>query len=1374
MTTITLIMQHTLKYPLFFAYLVMAFLGARAELVIHYEFNEVTGSASGAVNSGSGTNIVALSDNYGAMNGSGQLIVSANAGRINTPMGADAFGGDIYYRIDFNEWDTSGVNITTKFGFRLKSVNAQNKLLDVNLVNGTGNYSANINTFAGGSYDYVQGGMANPNTIGVSFIIGVDTVTDTFSIWYDNGLTGTYTLLRDSIALSLGGETDFTQVNALTFDPGGGSFEIERIALGSDFYEIKALGNNSSVTLPENLNVLLIVCDDLNDFEGVFGGHPQAQTPNIDALAASSIRFNNAHTNAPICGPSRSSFITGIYPHTSGNYAFGNWYNPGRSGFSVNTVLQNSKTLMHYMRDNGYQSYGTGKLMHHDLEDDYVYPTGHPEAGNLQEFWDAYGAKAAYGPVAFDPNAPNPDGGLGQAVNHPSIPATFYEGAGGLNSLFGSLADIPTINGTTGWWKSGWLAAGAYNYVDDNNRDDMQDEEVRKWAIDKINELAGVDPTGQNEKFIMSVGFHNPHTPLVAPQQYFDLYPLETLQLPPRVENDVDDTYFNKNQKPSTSTLMVYSSLVNSIGELSANGTSYATEEAFLKAYLQAYLACVSFVDTQIGELIAALDASPYADNTVVILTSDHGYEWGEKEALSKNTLWENSTRVPLVIRVPGFNANNGKAVSTPVGLIDLYPTIKELCGLKADTKKNAQGADLDGFSLLPLLIDPEAGDWDGPPVALSMVSGNSTSDPKSKNFAVRSENWRYIRYENGMEELYCLQSDPYEFTNLIGSPNPFAQAKHKELMGELLALVPDLGSATRNLIVDPGFEWLAEPSSPNPVGTPWFTEEGAGNLWQIARGSVAGTSGNYALNFRQRWTAGPVKQLLLDPLDTSLTYDLSFSLWSQSVEDLGGVNDAMVDIELWSYSVDAGEYVYRSDLITAAQNSVADTWQQFSGTFDASTLTDYDGEALQLRIVRNDNVKQSIYLDDFVLETYALNTFEHWAFENGVNAVVSTYDMDGDGLSSLEEYAFGGNPDDGESIGHVSQVVVTGGSVEVTYPERKTSELTYQLEHSTDLVSWANSGFIAQTPVEEYGFDFWKAMRMMDTNAEKLFVRVKAEAVEVEADPVIPSAIYVPTNYTYVWGDRFSGNSLDGDKWFVGMRDPNTGDMIPGADGDYLLNNKYAGYVTEEDSFLEDGSLILQNQKRSYTGTSPAGNYEYTTGWVTSMHRGYFNRCYIEVRAKFPTGDKLWPAIWLVSEDLVWGPEWDVWEYYGYRWGETPPEDQMGMHLMTGYEQAGNLWPNQDPQRWNTDWLQPFDGIYDADAWHIYGWEWTDTYAKWWIDGKLVRTLYKSDTQDPTAWPDEDMYIILNNGVRTVSPDTTTTWPNRLVIDYIEVYQKP
>jgi arylsulfatase A-like enzyme/beta-glucanase (GH16 family) len=1351
------------------ATLSVATLSANAELVAHYEFNEASGGASNAVNSGTGSNVDALTDDYGAMNGAGQLIVSADAGRVNTSLVSDVFGGTIFYRIDFNSWDTSGANLTTKFGFRLKSVGSLNKLMEVNLVTGTGDYSANINTSANGSYDYVQGGMANPQTNGVSFIIGVDTVSDTFSIWRDNGLTGTYDQLRSEVALSLGGETDFTQVNALTFDPGGGVFEIERIALGTDFYEIRALGNSGPPTLPDHLNVLLIVCDDLNDFEGVFGGHPQAQTPNIDALAASGVRFVNAHTNAPICGPSRSSFITGTYPHTSGIYGFGNWYNPGKSGFSVNTVLQNSKTLMHYMRDNGYQSYGTGKLMHYDLADDYVYPAGHPEAGNSQEFWDEYGAQANYGPVALDPNA---NGGAGVAMNHPSIPTTFYEGAGGLNSLFGSLANVPTVNGYTGWWKSGWLAAGAYNYVDDDNRDAMQDEEVRQWAVDKINALAASDPTGTDERFIMSVGFHNPHTPFVAPQAYFDLYPIETLELPPRIENDVDDTYFNQTQGPNTSTLKVYSSLVDSVGEASADGTLYATEEDFLKAYLQAYLACVSFVDAQIGALVEALDDSPYANNTVVILTSDHGYEWGEKEALSKNTLWENSTRVPLVIRVPGFDANDGKQVTVPVALVDLYPTVRDLCGLDADTKKTSQGADLDGHSMLPLLIDPDAGEWDGPPVALSMVSGSSTSEPESKNFAVRSADWRYIRYENGREELYCLNNDPYEFTNLIGSPNPVAQAKHAELAAELLTMVPELGSDTRNLLTDPGFEWLTDGSSPNAGDTPWETEEGSGNMWQITRGgSVPGASGKYALKFQQRWTSSPVTQLLSDALDSNLTYDVSFWMMRDAAETLGGSSNASVDIELWSDSDGSGDFVHRGNMVTAALNSVADVWQQFHGTLDASTLEAYDGEPLQLRIVRNDNVKQIIYLDDFVLDAYATNTFDHWAFENGLNPSTSGIDLDGDGLTALEEYAYGGDPVDGGSVGHASQVSYTGSSVAVTYPERKDSELIYQLEYSTDLQFWADGGFIQQTPVEQYGLDYWKAMGVMDTSAEKLFVRVKAEAPVVEADPSLPSAIYVPTGYAYVWGDRFGGNALDSDKWFVGMRDPDSGDLVPGAKGDYLLNTKYAGYVTEEDSYVESGSLVLQNQKRSYTGTSPSGNYQYTSGWVSSMHRGHFNKGYIEVRAKFPSGDKVWPAIWLVSEDLVWGPEWDLWEYFGYR--EDVGYDNMGMHLMTGYEQEGNLWPNQDPTRWDDTWLETFDADYDAESWHIFGWEWNDTYARWWVDGEVVHTLYKSDTKEPSAWPDEEMYIILNNGVRSASPDSTTTWPNQLVIDYIEVYQK-
>ena len=216
-----------------------------AKIIALYEFDGVAGAASNSLNSGSGSAIVALTDDYGTRNGSGQLIVSANQGRVNTSMGSDAFSGNVFYRIDFNSWDTSGTNVLTRFGFRLRSgetdTTPTNQFFDAALTTGTGSFSANLNTLASGSYDYVQGGMANPNTQGVSFILGVDTVADTFSIWWDNQLTGTYSVLRDSIALNLGGETDFAQVNALTFDPGGGTILIDRIALGNDFDEISAV-----------------------------------------------------------------------------------------------------------------------------------------------------------------------------------------------------------------------------------------------------------------------------------------------------------------------------------------------------------------------------------------------------------------------------------------------------------------------------------------------------------------------------------------------------------------------------------------------------------------------------------------------------------------------------------------------------------------------------------------------------------------------------------------------------------------------------------------------------------------------------------------------------------------------------------------------------------------------------------------------------------------------------------------------------------------------------------------------------------------------------------------------------------------------------
>jgi len=247
---------------------------------------------------------------------------------------------------------------------------------------------------------------------------------------------------------------------------------------------------------------------------------------------------------------------------------------------------------------------------------------------------------------------------------------------------------------------------------------------------------------------------------------------------------------------------------------------------------------------------------------------------------------------------------------------------------------------------------------------------------------------------------------------------------------------------------------------------------------------------------------------------------------------------------------------------------------------------------------------------------------------------------------------------------------------------------------------------------------------------------------------------------YTKVFEDHFEDEELNDDYWTFGLRDPATNDLIPGAAGDHLLNNSYDGYATEEDTYLEDGALVLRNQKRNYTGTSPAGSFNYTTGWVMSMHKVYFNKGYIEFRAQFPKGDKVWPALWLIPERLAWPPEWDLWEYFGYR--SDVGYNVMGTHLATG--------PNWQNVTWHSNWIPNFTDTYGSEQWHVFGFEWTETGARWWIDGQLVNSINASAVG--ANFPDEDFYIVMNNGTKSDSPDTNTTWPNYLKVDYVEVYQ--
>jgi iduronate 2-sulfatase len=476
-------------------------------------------------------------------------------------------------------------------------------------------------------------------------------------------------------------------------------------------------------------NVLLIVCDDLNDFVTGYGGHPQARTPSLERLAATGVCFTRAYSNNPICAPSRSSFLTGIYPHTSKNHHFAKW--------SRNPVLKNSRTLMDYFRLNGYRTMGTGKLMHH----------------HVPEEWTEYGNKADYGPFYYKD---------GKKLAHPNVPEP-YATIGCVDGSYGALEDIPpaTKRGEDeGWIYGKWgKTPERLRMRNGSDRDPTPDERNAAWVSAKIEELAKGDT---DQPFLLGVGFIRPHTPLVVPRKYFDMFPIKDVKLPVRKEGDNEDTGLKDVVNDSAKGPMYFRLIRESYG---------GTLEG-LRAFTQAYLASIAAVDDCIGQVLDALDKSPFRDNTIVVMTSDHGWNMGEKDWLFKMALWEESCRVPLIIRAPGIAQPGGRA-GHPVALIDVYPTLADLCGLEGGTRKNDKGAPLDGHSMRPFLENPADGTWDGPDAALSMVyaGGEYERVSEMQHFSVRTRDFRYIRYNNGFEELYDHRDDPYEWTNLADKP---------------------------------------------------------------------------------------------------------------------------------------------------------------------------------------------------------------------------------------------------------------------------------------------------------------------------------------------------------------------------------------------------------------------------------------------------------------------------------------------------------------------------------------------------------------------------------------------------------------------------
>ena len=413
-------------------------------------------------------------------------------------------------------------------------------------------------------------------------------------------------------------------------------------------------------------SVLFIVVDDLNDWIGCLGGHPQSLTPNIDRLAARGTLFTNAHAPAPACNPSRAAVMTGIAPHRSGLYD---------QSPNFRDVFPDAVTLQQRLQSFGYETLGAGKVFHKP----------YPDPASWNAFYPAKD-------VQIPPDS-------ARRKLFPVLGPHFAAKAEGLPA-------------------------------------NLSDGKVATWVCSNLSRPP-------EKPFFLACGLHRPHIPWVAPASSFEKFPLDGIVLPAIQENDLDDV-------PAAA--------------LEMSGTEEATEEQRRLA-VQSYLACISFVDDQVGRVIDALDASPSAANTLVVLWSDNGYHMGEKRSWSKFTLWEESTRVPLIVVAPGKQA--GARCNRPVSLQDLYPTLIELCGLPPV-------AGIDGQSLVPLIEDPGA-PWERP--ALTTCG--------YENHALRSERWRYIRYADGSEELYDHAADPNEWKNLAADP------RHAAVKAELARWLP-------------------------------------------------------------------------------------------------------------------------------------------------------------------------------------------------------------------------------------------------------------------------------------------------------------------------------------------------------------------------------------------------------------------------------------------------------------------------------------------------------------------------------------------------------------------------------------------------------
>lgn len=439
-------------------------------------------------------------------------------------------------------------------------------------------------------------------------------------------------------------------------------------------------------------NVLFILSDDLRPELGCYGVEG-IKSPNIDRLAAQSVRFSKAYAQYPLCNPSRASMLTGRYPTETGVLGNNTWFGAAHPDW---------KTLPRWFKDHGYTVARSGKVFHGGIDD--------------ADAWTEGGEKRKFdGPVRPVSKGPNRKSDL--ELGTPVV-------------LAGEGEDHQDYRHTT----------AAIEYLRRFEKDDAP--------------------------FFLALGLFEPHNPPSAPKRFFDLYDPTQIPLPIDFAQrpTVPEGFPRWSVRMRNSDLFI--------------GRDASEEEARLVK--RGYWAAVSYMDAQVGRILAELDRLELRENTVVVFWGDHGYHLGEKGKWSKaNSLFEVGTRVPLLISDPR-TAGNGRPCGRVVESVDIYPTLVDICGLPASPG-------LQGTSLAPLLADPTA-EWHRPAYSFTTIEGRLGR-------AVRTDRWRYVEWDEGAEGamLFDHANDPNELKNIVADP------AHAKTVAEMKALLARFPSRTRN-----------------------------------------------------------------------------------------------------------------------------------------------------------------------------------------------------------------------------------------------------------------------------------------------------------------------------------------------------------------------------------------------------------------------------------------------------------------------------------------------------------------------------------------------------------------------------------------------